>query len=167
MIDPFDLPPALYVLTTLGGAAVVLTWRHREARTPVTVPKVIAPPLGMSSGLMMFLARETRIPITWALGAFTVGATLFAWPLLRTSKLTRVGGEILMQRSRAFLWILVALVAVRVALRAYIEQTVSTPQTGALFFLLALGGVVRWRVVMLREYLKLRALPAQVPAPVA
>jgi membrane protein CcdC involved in cytochrome C biogenesis len=82
---------------------------------------------------------------------------------MRSSKLTRVGDEVLMKRSRAFLWILIGLVAVRFGLRAYIEQTVSAPQTGALFFLLALGAIVRWRAGMLVEYLKLRAPPQGAP----
>ena len=158
-LDPFNLPPALYVVTSLLGAALVLSWRARETRTPVTVPKIIIPPLGMSTGLFMFLVEETRVPLAWAAVALGVGATLFAWPLSRSSKLTRVGDEVLMQRSQAFLWILLALVAVRFALRAWIEQYVSTPQTGALFFLLAWAAIVRWRVTMLVEFLRLRPAP--------
>jgi len=154
-LDPFNLPPALYVVTSLLGAALVLTWRARETRTPVTVPKIIIPPVGMSTGLMMFLVEETRVPLTWAAVALGAGATLFAWPLMRTSRLTRLGEQVLMQRSQAFLWILLGLVAVRFALRAYLEQYVSAPQTGALFFLLAWAAIVRWRVTMLLEYRRL------------
>lgn len=155
----FDLPPWLYVLTSLFGAAVVMSWRVRETRSPVTVPKLIAPPLGMSTGLFMFLVPQTRIPWSWATLAVGIGATLFAWPLMRTSKLARVGDQVVMQRSKAFMVILLALVAVRFALRACIEQSVSTPQTGTLFFLLAFGAIVRWRVALLREFLSLRGTP--------
>lgn len=152
MPSPFDLPPALYVLTSLAGAALVMTWRFRETRKPVTLPGIIAPPLGMSTGLFMFIAPQTRIPAWWGLLALGLGATLFAWPLMRSSKLAVVDGKVVMQRSRAFVAILLGLVAVRFAMRAYIEQTVSTPQTGALFFLLAFGAIVRWRVTMLIEF---------------
>jgi membrane protein CcdC involved in cytochrome C biogenesis len=155
--SPFDLPPWLYVLTTLGGAVVVMSWRFRETRKPVTLPSIIAPPLGMSTGLFMFVAPQTRIPVWWGLVALVFGATLFAWPLMRSSKLAVVEGKVVMQRSRAFVAILLGLLAVRFALRAYIEQTVSTPQTGALFFLLALGAIARWRITMLVEFQKLRA----------
>jgi membrane protein CcdC involved in cytochrome C biogenesis len=152
MPSPFDLPPALYVLTSLAGAALVMTWRFRETRKPVTLPGIIAPPLGMSTGLFMFIAPQTRIPAWWGLLALGLGATLFAWPLMRSSKLAVVDGKVVMQRSRAFVAILLGLVAVRFAMRAYIEQTVSTPQTGALFFLLAFGAIVRWRITMLIEF---------------
>jgi membrane protein CcdC involved in cytochrome C biogenesis len=159
---PFQLSPALYLLVTVAGAVVVLSWRLRETQRPVTVAKVIVPPLGMSTGLAMFVVPETRIPLAWAVAALALGATLFAWPLMRSSRLTRVGDQILMERSKAFLWILVGLVLVRLALRTWVEQTVSTPQTGALFFLLALGAVVRWRAGMLRTYLRLRDDPSAV-----
>ena len=160
---PFDIPPALYFAVSIAGAVVILLWRAAETRTPVTVPKVVIPPLGMSTGLCMFAVPQMRIPWSWALVALLLGATLFAWPLIRTSQLTRVGDQVLMKRSRAFLWILLGLVAVRFALRAYIERTVSTPQTGALFFLLGLGAIVRWRAGMLRDYLRLVQAPEAKP----
>jgi membrane protein CcdC involved in cytochrome C biogenesis len=42
------------------------------------------------------------------------------------------------------------------------------PQTGGLFFLLAFGTIVRWRVSMLLAYLRLREAPTEpaiAPAP--
>lgn len=156
MPSPFDLPPALYLLATLAGAAAMLLWRVRETQRPVTLAAIVAPPLGMATGLSMFLVPQTRVPPSWGAGALMLGAVLFAWPLLRSSKLAVVDGRVVMQRSRAFLWILVGLVAVRLALRAWVERRVSVPQSGALFFLLAFGAIVRWRVTMLREFLALR-----------
>lgn len=157
MPSPFDLPPALLFLASLVGAVVVLTWRFHESSRPVTLPKVVAPPLGMSTGLFLFLVPATRIPASWGAAALAIGATVFAWPLMRSSKLTKKDGQVVMQRSRAFLWILLGLLAVRLALHAWIEQWLSAPQTGALFFLLAFGAIVRWRLAMLREFLALRA----------
>jgi len=84
---------------------------------------------------------------------------VLAWPLARTSQLVRSGDAVVMRRSRAFLWILLGLVAVRYGARAYVEQFMTTPQTGGVFFLLAFGAIVRWRVAMLLAYLKLRDPP--------
>lgn len=161
MPSPFDLPPALYILATLAGATVVTLWRVRETQRPVTLRSIVAPPLGMATGLSMFLAPQTRVPAAWGLGALGLGAALFAWPLLRSSRLTVVDGRVVMQRSRAFLWILVGLVAARLMLRSYVGRMVSAPQSGALAFLLAFGAVVRWRASTLREFLALqRAMAA-------
>lgn len=153
--------PALMVAASLAGAIGVITWRIRETATPVTVRKIIIPPLGMSTGLFMFVVPDTHVPWSWAALALFIGATLFAYPLSRTSKLARQGDQIVMERSKAFLAILLVLVAIRFGLRAWIELYVTMMQTGALFFLLAFGAIVRWRVAMLRQYLRLRAAPQQ------
>lgn len=147
----------LAMLGTLAGAAVVMTWRVRETAAPVTAAKILLPPLGMSTGFLMFLAPPARVPLAWGLGAFLVGAIFFAYPLVRTSELHRVDGAIMLRRSRAFLWILLGLLAVRLALRSYVEERVSPMQTGALFFVLAFGMIVPWRALMYRRYRQLVA----------
>jgi membrane protein CcdC involved in cytochrome C biogenesis len=151
------------IVTALLGAVVMVAWRMREARSPVSLRKIVIPPLGMSTGFSMFFYPPTRVPLTWAAGALLLGAIFFAEPLIRTSRLTLQNREILVQRSPAFLWILLALVTVRFALRTYLETFVGPLQTGALFYLLAFGAVVRWRVSMLREYTQLTA-GLQAPA---
>jgi len=158
-------PPALLMIAaTLAGAVVMLAWRAREGRRPVTLRSVIIPPLGMSTGLCMFVVPATRVPPTWALAALTLGALVFAIPLIRTSRLVREGERILVQRSGAFIAILLGLVAVRFGLRTWLEQYVSPLQTGAPAFLLAFGAVVRWRLEMPRG---LRRLPPELGAPSA
>lgn len=152
-----DVPPAVYGLVSLLGAAVVLTWRFRETSAPVTVRSLLVPPVAMSTGLFMFLAPQPRVPLSWALAALALGAFVFSWPLARSSKLTRQGDQFLMKRSPAFAGILLGLVAVRFALRSWIELYVSPLQTGALFFLLAFGAIVRWRVSLLLQLRRLRA----------
>jgi membrane protein CcdC involved in cytochrome C biogenesis len=144
------------VVSSLVGAAVILVWRVRETRRPVTTASLLAPPLGMSTGFCMFFAPAARVPILWAIGAFIAGAVFFSYPLMRTSELTREGDAVLMRRSKAFLWILLGLVAVRFALRSWVELYVSVIQTGALVFLLAFGMLLPWRVAMYLRYRRLR-----------
>lgn len=145
------------VIPSIVGAAAVLAWRLRETTRPVTAPKIIIPPLGMSTGFCMFAYAPARIPWIWALCAFATGALLLSYPLIRTSHLRREGEHIMLQRSRAFLAILLLLVAVRFAARAYVEQFVSPLQTGAIFFVLAFGMILAWRTWMFRAYRRLRA----------
>jgi len=145
------------VAGSLVGAAVVLIWRIRETQRPVTAPKILVPPLGMATGFSMFIVPEMRVPVLWGVAAFAAGAIFLSHPLIRTSSLTREGDVVMMRRSRAFLGILLALVALRLLLRAYVEQYVSTTQTAALFFLLAFGMLVPWRITMFLRYRKLVA----------
>lgn len=148
---------ASLVIPSVIGAAAVMAWRLRETTRPVTAKKIIIPPLGMSTGFSMFALPATRIPLSWALCAFAIGALVLSFPLIRTSHLRREGEHIMLQRSRAFLVILLGLVAVRFAARAYVEQFVSPLQTGAIFFVLAFGMIVSWRTWMYLQYKALRA----------
>jgi membrane protein CcdC involved in cytochrome C biogenesis len=157
------LPRLLVAAVTLAGAAVMLAWRMRETRRPVTTRAIVAPPLGMATGFFMFLAPAARIPWAWAIAAFALGALVLAIPLSRTSRLALVGDTVVMQRSRAFLWILLGLVAVRFVAREWVEQRVTTLQTGAIFFVLAFGMIFRWRTQMLLAYLRLRPVPQVAP----
>jgi membrane protein CcdC involved in cytochrome C biogenesis len=140
------------ILGSLVGLAAVMTWRVREGRTAVTVRKIVIPPLGMATGFCMFFVPAFRIPFTWALGAFLIGAVALAYPLLRTSRLVRQGDDVMMQRSTAFFTVILVLAAIRILARSYFDTFLTVEQTGALFFVLAFGMIVRWRLRMLLEY---------------
>ncbi|SFJ24132.1 Membrane protein CcdC involved in cytochrome C biogenesis [Paenibacillus sp. UNC496MF] len=146
---------ASIVVTLLSGAAVMFL-RLRASNRPTNMRKIIIPPLGMSTGFLMFVVPETHVPWTWALIAFAAGATVFAYPLIRTSKLERIGGEIVLKRSKMFVFILLGLLIVRLLVHDAVESKVSIPQTGALFFVLAFGMIVVWRIAMLREFMALQ-----------
>jgi membrane protein CcdC involved in cytochrome C biogenesis len=146
---------SLLVITSLLGAAAIIAWRVRETQRPVSVRKIVIPPLGMSTGFSMFAYAPTRIPVLWALAAFTIGALVLSYPLVKSSRLVRSGDDVMLERSKAFLWILLGLVAVRFAARSYVEQYVSPLQTGSIFFVLAFGMILRWRVLMYLEYRRL------------
>ena len=142
----------LSVLASLAGACGVLIWRVQEGRTAVTIKKIVMPPLGMATGFCMFLVPAFRIPLAWAAIAFALGAAVLAYPLLRTSRLVRDGEAIMMQRSSAFFLVVIALAVVRILARSYIDRFIDLDQTGALFFVLAFGMILRWRMRMFFEY---------------
>ena len=60
----------------------------------------------------------------------------------RSTKFEKVDGQIFMQKSKSFVYILLGLLAVRLLLHGYIERHISIPQTAALFFMLAYGMIV-------------------------
>jgi len=140
----------------LFGAMAILVWRVRESQRPVTLRSLIVPPLGISTGFSMFVVPAFRIPWTWGLTAFVLGAGLFAYPLIATSRLRRDGEQVMMTRSRWFLLILIGLVALRFALREYVGNVLTPPETAGLFFVLAFGMIVRWRTTLVFEYRRLQ-----------
>ena len=104
----------------------------------------------------MFFVPAFRIP--WrGRGAFLAGAIVLAYPLLRTSKLVRQGDVVLMQRSSAFFTVILALAAIRLFARGYFDRILTVQQTAALFFVLAFGMILRWRLSMFLEYREVTA----------
>lgn len=144
-------------VVTVMGLVGVLFWRVREGRTAVTVRKIIIPPVGMATGFCMFFVAQFRVPWLWAVGAFVTGAVLLAWPLLATSRLEREGDAIMMRRSKVFFLVIIVLAAVRYFARGYFDNVLTLEQTGGLFFILAFGMILRWRLSMLRQFRQLSA----------
>jgi membrane protein CcdC involved in cytochrome C biogenesis len=136
----------------------VLAWRIREGRTAVTMRKILIPPAGMATGFCMFVVPAFRVPIVWAIAAFLIGAVALAYPLLLTSRLERTGETVMMKRSGAFFTVVIVLAAIRFLARGYFDRILTIEQTGALFFVLAFGMILRWRMSMYFEYRALTAV---------
>jgi len=145
----------LSLLASLAGALAVMVWRVQEGRTAVTTKKILIPPIGMATGFSMFFVRDFRIPLLWAACAFVLGAVVLAYPLLRTSRLVRDGEVIMMQRSNVFFVVVIILAAIRILAHSYIDKYVDVRQTAALFFVLAFGMILRWRMRMYFQYRQL------------
>jgi membrane protein CcdC involved in cytochrome C biogenesis len=69
--------------------------------------------------------------------------------------MTREGDIVMMRRSKAFFGVMVVLALIRLAARKYVNRIVSLEQTAGLFFVLAFGMILSWRISMLLEYRRL------------
>ncbi|MDR6225079.1 CcdC family protein [Desmospora profundinema] len=153
---PFGLNPQWITWGTLVMAGLFLFVRLRAARHPTNGKKIIMPPLGMSTGFLMFLYPPAQIPLSWGIAAFLTGAFCFSLPLIYTSRFEVVGRNIYLKRSKAFVWILLILLAIRMLAHEYVEHLISLEQTAGVFFILAFGMLLPWRLAMYREYTRLR-----------
>jgi len=151
------LPPIPSILASLVGLEAVTMWRLREARSAVSLRKIVIPPLGMATGFSMFFVPAFRIPWAWAGLAFLIGAVALAWPLLLTTRLEREGDAVMMRRSSAFLAVILVLAVIRFAARGYFDTILTAQQTGGVFFILAFGMIVIWRAKMLMDFRRLTA----------
>ena len=154
-LDRETLGPVLRAILRVGpvlGGVALLLWRVRETQVPITVTSIVIPPLAMSSAFGMFLATLTRIPWSWAVSALLFGLVVLSWPLVRSSRLELREGVVYLKRSRAFLAILLGLLAIRLLFHDYIGPLISPLQTASIFYLMAFGMIVRWRVGMFLQY---------------
>ena len=145
----------LAMVGSAGMALLVMRLRVKAAEKPATLKKIVMPPIGMSTGFLMFVFPFMRISVWLALAAFAAGL-LMSWPLIRTSQFEVRDGDVYLQRSKAFLLVLITLFALRFGLHEYVERYVTMAQTGAVFFVLAYGMIAPWRVAMLVRYQKVR-----------
>lgn len=86
---------------------------------------------------------------------FVAGALCFSYPLIRTSRFEVNDGQVYLKRSNMFIVVIVALLILRLILHDVVEQYVSMTQSASIFFILAFGMLLPWRVAMLRQYRKL------------
>ncbi|MCY0877182.1 MAG: cytochrome c biogenesis protein CcdC [Firmicutes bacterium] len=142
-------------------AVTVIMVRLQAAKKPTSVRKIIIPPLGMSTGYLMFIFPFMRISWTYGIIAFGVGL-LFSIPLIISSHMEVSDGQVYLKRSPAFIVVLLVLLIVRLGLHSYIEKYVTIPQTGAVFFILAFGMLLPWRIAMYLRYKSFTAATASL-----
>ena len=132
-------------------AVSIIVVRLKASNKPTNARKILIPPIGMSTGFLMFLEPLCRVSWLDFFEAFVVGA-IFSILLVKTSKFEIRDDQIYLKRSKAFAFVLIGLLIIRVVIKIYIEQEISYAQTGALFFTLAFGMILPWRVAMFMMY---------------
>ncbi|MFZ7943661.1 CcdC family protein [Neobacillus sp. 19] len=147
-----------YVLISSIGAVLMgffaLFVRMKAAKKPANVKKIIMPPIFMSTGALMYIVPEFRLTPMEILEAVIVGM-VFSILLIKTSKFEVRDNDIYLKRSKAFIFILIGLLVLRLVLKTILASTIDIGQLGGMFFLLAFSMIVPWRVAMYRSYMKL------------
>src|SRR5699024_5868408 len=146
----------LVVVTTVIAFVMALTmifYRLKSAEQPTSVKKIILPPLFMSTGAVMFLFPVFRLNLLQVFEALVIGMIF----LIKTSKLEIRGRDIYLIPSKSFAFILVGLLALRIIAKFIMNIQISLGETSGMFFLLAFGMIVTWRLSMLYQFKKLEA----------
>lgn len=146
--------PVLGILLPLVMAIAVIFVRMRRQKKPASAKSIILPPFFMATGFAMFLFPEAQLPPKFDIAAFVVGL-FFSIPLILTSRFEIIGEDIYLKRSRAFFFILSGLLVIRLIIKLVINDSFTPIQTGGLFFLLAFGMLLPWRIAMLFMFRKL------------
>ncbi|MEK3785123.1 CcdC family protein [Paenibacillus sp. FSL K6-1230] len=145
---------ATFGMLTIALMAIFI--RMKVGHRPVNSKTIIMPPVGMATGFAMFVVPDVRIPLLWALASFLIGWFIFSYPLIRSTRFEVQQGQVFVQRSRAFFFILLTLLAVRLLLHELVYMYISIQQTAGVFFILAFGTLTHWRLYMYKEYRKIQ-----------
>lgn len=135
-------------------ATTMIFVRLKASQQPASVKKIILPPIFMSTGAFMFIFPVFRVSWSQVLEALVVGM-IFSIFLIKTSRFEIKDNEIYLIPSKAFVFILFGLLAVRLLAKTYLGTKVSLGETSGMFFLLAFGMIATWRIAMLIKYKKL------------
>ncbi|WP_412761398.1 CcdC family protein [Parageobacillus toebii] len=135
-------------------ALLVLFVRMKASNKPTNAKKIILPPIFMSTGALMFIDPVFRVTKGELIEAVVLGA-FFSIFLIKTSKFEIINGKIYLKRSKAFIFILVGLIVIRLGLKTYLGRTIDYRQLSGMFYLLAFSMIVPWRVAMYITYKKL------------
>lgn len=153
------IPPELMLIATtvgaLGMGILAIFVRSKSAKKPASAKKIILPPLFMSTGALMFIFPFFRVAPLQIVEALAVGM-LFSSVLIWTSKFEVRDGDIYLKRSKAFVFILIGLLLIRLVGKVVLSDTIDVGELGGMFWLLAFGMIVPWRLAMYMQYRKLQ-----------
>ena len=156
----FDSIPSHYLLigstimaVLMGSFAMVV--RLRAQKKPVTTKKILIPPLAMSTGALMYIFEEFRVAPIQIVEAALLGA-VFSLVLIITSKFEIRDGAIYMKQSKAFPFILLGLLILRIVLKLLFAESFDVGELAGMFFILAFSMILPWRIGMLIKYKKLQ-----------
>ncbi|MEI4790898.1 CcdC protein domain-containing protein [Bacillus sp. FJAT-53060] len=139
-------------------AVAVMFIRIKSSAKPATAKKIILPPIFMSTGALMFFVPMFQVTGAEFLEAITVGM-FFSIFLIKTSKFEIRGNEIYLKRSKAFVFILIGLLVLRIGMKTILSSSIDYGALSGMFWILAFGMIVPWRVAM---YLSFRKLSKQL-----
>lgn len=151
-------PKLMIIISTviaLGMGILVTTVRARSAKKPASIKKILLPPLFMSTGALMFVSPYFRVSGTELIEALLVGM-LFSSVLIWTSKFERRDGDIYLKQSKAFIFILIGLLIVRLVGKLLLSSSIDVGQLSGMFWILAFGMIIPWRIAMYMQFKKLQ-----------
>ncbi|MFD1030656.1 CcdC family protein [Metaplanococcus flavidus] len=154
-----EIPSEVYLAITTVGAIIMgvlaMFVRSRAAKKPASVKKILLPPLFMSTGALMFIFPFFRVAPAQIAEALAAGI-VFSIVLIWTSKFEVKKGEIYLKQSKAFLYILIGLLLVRIAAKVILSSTIDVGELAGMFWILAFGMIIPWRIAMYYQYKNLQ-----------
>ncbi len=136
-------------------AVFVLFIRMKAQKKPATVKKIILPPIFMSTGALMFIHPMFRVSAAEFFEALIVGM-IFSIFLIKTSNFEIRENDIYLKRSKAFAFILIGLLVIRIVMKLYLSTSIDIGELSGMFWILAFGMIVPWRVAMYFTFKKVK-----------
>lgn len=135
-------------------AVLMTVIRLKASKRPASTRSILLPPLFMGTGALMFLFPQFQVKWIQVLEALSVGI-LFSIPLIKTSTFKISKRQIYLIPSKAFIFVLIGLLLIRIVFKLIIGSTISVGETSGMFYILAIGMIFTWRLAMFYRYKQL------------
>ena len=153
-----SIEDTLFMIASIGAIVMgilVIVIRQKASKTPLTMKKILIPPVAMSTGALMFVFPYFRLSSIHILESVLIGL-LFSLVIIWTTKYEVKADDLYVRTTKAFPIILMSLLIIRIALK-YIFSLSTTPgEIGGMFFLLAFVMILLWRLSMLIKLMKFK-----------
>lgn len=140
----------LFIIASIGAVimgVIVIFVRKHASKTPLTLKKIIIPPVMMSTGALMYIFPYFRLSWTHIAETIVIGA-VFSAVLIITTKYEVKNSELYVRQTKAFPIILMGLLLARIALKYVFSLNTTPGEIGGMFFLLAFVMIGIWRLSM-------------------
>lgn len=148
----------MYILSIVVAIVIATTMfllRKKSTQSELTLKKIVLPPLFMSTGSFMFVFPPFQVQIKTVIIALLVGC-FFSTFLIMTTKFQVIENKIYVIPSTLFIICLFGLIIVRTVIKLLIGDTISVGEMTSVFFLVALGMILCWRMSMLIQYIQIK-----------
>lgn len=142
------------IMAVFMGIGVIFV-RQKASKSPLTVKKILIPPVMMSTGALMFVLPYFRLTATEIFEALVIGL-IFSVLLVITTKYEQKDDQLYVKPSKWFIGILFALLIIRTFLKSILSMSISPGEIGGMFFLLAFVMIVVWRLSMFIKFKKFK-----------
>lgn len=138
----------------MGGGVMLM--RMRAHKRPINEKRIIIPPIAMSTGALMFIFEVFRVAPMQIAEVVVLGACASLLLIWKTQFEVR-GQEIYLKKSKAFIFILISLLIVRVVAKIVMQDSIDVGELAGMFFLLAFSMIACWRIAMFVKFKKVKA----------
>jgi membrane protein CcdC involved in cytochrome C biogenesis len=137
---------AASIMAVIMGITIIFV-RKRSLKEPLTMKKVVIPPVAMSTGALMYVFPYFRLTSNEIYEAIGVGL-VFSLVLVITTKYEKRDKELYVKQSKWFPIILISLLIIRIVFKSILSMNISPGEIGGMFFLLAFVMIGIWRLSM-------------------
>ena len=143
------------IISGLIMGSIVYFIRMKSTKKPMSIRKIVLPPIMMSTGALMYIYEPFRLSSLEIVESIVLGL-VFSVILIVTTKFEVRDDDIYLIQNKLFPIILVSLLVIRTVIKWLLSETFDPMTLAGMFFLVGFSMIVPWRISMYFKYQNLK-----------